>query len=236
MRVGLVLWVFAGSWSAVWGQSARPDSTLWASSAWQYVQLQRHLVGASTVLAESFTTNQRGWQTGQVGNYTYELTDSSYRIRRSGPRSLVSARSFIQLPDSLNLNRAAAFVVDVDMLVPKGVLPESGLLLGVSDDANYTVLAVQGQTDCLFTRVVNGSVSSVNLSGRRAATEKSPWMNREQNHLRVEKHDGKLFVTINGQELPGGTAVFRPFRGNGIGFVSSAEAVTFKNLRVRVSR
>ncbi len=185
---------------------------------------------------ESFTTNRRGWQTGQAGNFVYELADSSYRIRRTGTRSLTSARSFIALPDSLNLNRATAFIIDVEMRIPTGTMPESGLMLGVSDDANYTLVVLSSPTDCRLTRVVNGSASSVSLSGGRSGAATPSLVVGERNQLRVEKHDGKLFITVNGQALSGSSMTFRPLPGNGIGFVSSADAVTFKNLRVRVSR
>ncbi len=188
------------------------------------------------MFTDSFATNQHGWQTGQAGNYTYELADSAYTIRRTGPRSLASARSYLQLPDSLNLNRATSFLIEADMIAPKGTVPEGGLMLGASDDTNYTLIVLTGPTACMLTRVVDGVSRSTILSRHRTVTDRTLVADSGRNRLQVEKRNGKLFVSVNGHELSGKPLLFSSFQGNGIGFVSSADTVTFQHLRVRVSR
>ena len=228
--------MLAGSCSVALAQSVKHDSASSASSGWQYVQLQRNLVSAPVVFTELFTTNGRAGQRVRWGSYTCEVADSSYRIRRTGTRGLASARPFISLPDSLNLNRAAAFVIDVEMFVPNGVLPESGLLFGAGDNANYALTALRGQADCVFTQVVNGSASSVNLSKRRSVVASVLVKNAFWNRLRVEKRGDKLFVTINGDPVASGPVAFGPSGAMALALSPQPTMLRFRHLSVRVSR
>lgn len=155
-------------------------------------------------------------------------------MRRVGKQDGKSGRTFIDLPDSLDLNRAGTFVIEVELVTPGGSAPEGGLMLGVRDEANYNLFVLRNRTQFMLKRVDNGAASATYLPGVYKPVGKAVFVNAERNTLRIEKHDGKLFFAINGQDIPGGPTTFRTFKGNGIGFISSADAVTFQNLHITV--
>lgn len=211
------------------------DSVATAASPWALIRIQPSAVSADVVsrlvkFDESFADNRHKWPTGVFGRFTYALTDGGYSIQRTGKRGAKSGRASIQLPDSLNLNRATTFVIEVDMISAKDVSPEGGLMIGAGEKTGYNLFVIRGQTEFMALRVTNSSTVAPDYRSVGEAITIQP----ERNTLRVEKHDGKLFFNINGQDVPGEPTPFRPFKGNGIGFVSLADAIIFQNLRVTV--
>ncbi len=227
-------WFLVGAFTDLRAQY--PDSAASTISSWQRVRIQRSGVSATAVsqwiqVNESFADNRHHWPTGQVGEFTYAITPGGYSMRRTGKRDRKSGRAFINLPDSLNLNHAGTFVIEVDMVVPKGIPLEAGVLLGVGG-TSYTLFVLRGRTEFMAKRVTNDTEEP----GGYRSVGNAITVDAERNTLRVEQHDGKLFFAINGQDVPGDAMPFRKFSGNGIGFISAADAVTFQNLRITIGR
>lgn len=215
------------------------DSAASALSPWQRVQIQRSAVALSTasrvsVIEEDFTTSQHHWPTGEINDFDYKIVKGGYTIRRTGKRDGKSGRTFITLPDSLNLNQASTFIIEVDMVVPKGTVPEGGLLVGARDKANYMLFALTGPADFMVKRVVEGNAGPAYRSGKFVSIAETDSSEVTSHTLRVAGHDGQLFFAIDGQETPGDAIAFRKLPGNGIGFISAADTTTFQNLRITV--
>ncbi len=183
---------------------------------------------------ELFADNQRNWPSGKIGPFEYEVAHSAYFVRRIGSRDGQLGHAYIELPGEIDLNGASSFRVEVEMVVPKTVRIRSGLMLGVGNGQHYTAFLIRG-TDSVLFKNVDGETAETALLSDSRRVNKSIRIDAQSNTLRVEKRNGQLFFAINGQNLLGSPVAFRPFAGNGIGFVSAAETVKFVNLRVVVN-
>jgi hypothetical protein len=189
---------------------------------------------------ETFTDNRNGWLVGRRNGFELEIAnDNSYYIRSQRPvedgKSLPRpGRSYIKLPENLNLNRADTFTVSVEIVMPPGIEPDAGLLIGVKDTSNYCQFRLLDRTKvALYTRV-DGMSQATYMTGK-PTTAKVP-IDAKRNTLTIRRTGNELHFYINGKEVEDSPHPFRPFRGNGIGFISYANAVKFQYLTVQVGK
>ncbi|CCG99878.1 hypothetical protein FAES_1869 [Fibrella aestuarina BUZ 2] len=196
--------------------------------------------GTSRSFLETFADNHNGWLTGRRNGFELELADdNSYYIRSQRPvdngQSLARpGRSYIKLPDNLNLNRADTFTVSVEMVMPPGIAPDAGLLIGVKDTSNYCQFRLLDKNKvALYTRV-NGTSQAGYMAGKPTLA-KVP-IDVKRNTLTIRRTGDQLHFYINGREVEDSPHPYRPFKGNGIGFISYANAVKFQYLTVQLGK
>lgn len=195
---------------------------------------------ASRSFLETFADNHNGWLTGRRNGFELELADdNSYYIRSQRPldngQSLARpGRSYIKLPDNLNLNRADTFTVSVEMVMPPGIAPDAGLLIGVKDTSNYCQFRLLDKNKvALYTRV-NGTSQAGYMAGKPTLA-KVP-IDAKRNTLTIRRTGDQLHFYINGREVEDSPHPYRPFKGNGVGFISYANAVKFQYLTVQLGK
>lgn len=194
---------------------------------------------ASRSFLETFADNRNGWLTGRRNGFDLEIADdNSYYIRSQrsgGSQSLARpGRSYIKLPETLNLNRADTFTVSVEMVMPPGVSPDAGLLIGVKDTSNYCQFRLLDKNKvALYTRI-NGVSQPNYMTGKPTLAKVS--IDGKRNTLTIRRTGEQLHFYINGREVEDSPHPYRPFRGNGVGFISYANAVKFQYLTVQVGR
>lgn len=189
---------------------------------------------------ETFADNRNGWLTGRRNGFELEIAeDNSYYIRSARPpeasRSLPRpGRSYIKLPDNLNLNRADTFTVSVEMVTPPGVSPDGGLLIGVKDTSNYCQFRLLDKAKvALYTRI--DGVSQPSYMTGKPTLAKVP-IDPKRNTLTIRRTGPELHFFINGREVEDSPHPYRPFKGNGVGFITYANAVKFQYLTVQVGK
>ncbi|RIV18131.1 hypothetical protein DYU11_29695 [Fibrisoma montanum] len=181
---------------------------------------------------ESFESNRNLWLIGRRNGYEFEIAKGGYYIRKALPPSPKPAQCYIKLPQSVNLNRAASFTVTVDMVVPPGVKPDAGLLIGVKDAENNCQFRLVGTNQISIKTVVNGTTFAQYMPGKLTAPQVP--VDPVQNTLMIRKAGDKLHFYINGREVENSPHEFRLFNGNGIGFISASTTVKFLNLQVQL--
>ena len=183
---------------------------------------------------ETFADNHNGWLTGKRNGFDLDVTKDSYSIRKQKSNVSRPGRSYIKLPETLNLNRADTFTVSVEMVVPSNVELDGGLLIGVKDTSNYCQFRVISTSKvALYTRV-NGVAQSNYMMGKPTAA-KVP-ISPTRNTLTIRRTGEQLHFYINGQEVEDSPHPYRPFKGNGVGCISFAEAVQFQYLTVQLGK
>lgn len=183
---------------------------------------------------ETFANNRNGWLTGRRNGFELEITNDGYYIRRQSETVGRPGRSYIKLPDNLTLNQADTFTVSVEMVTPANISPDGGLLVGVKDTSNYCQFRVLGTSKvALYTRV-NGTAQSGYMVGKPTAAKVA--ISPTRNTLTVRRTGQFLHFYVNGREVEDSPHPFRPFKGNGVGFISFAEAVKFQYLTVQLGK
>ena len=187
-----------------------------------------------------FADNRNGWLTGKRNGFELEIADdNSYYIRSTRPveagRSLPRpGRSYIKLPDNLNLNKADTFTVSVEMVMPPGVAPDGGLLIGVKDTSNYCQFRLLDKAKvALYTRI--DGISQPSYMTGKPTLAKVP-IDAKRNTLTIRRTGPELHFFINGKEVEDSPHPYRPFKGNGVGFITYANAVKFQYLTVQMGK
>jgi len=187
--------------------------------------------GAKT-FTDMFTRNEHGWLTGKRKGYEFEIANGSYYIRRLPGADQESGRCYVNLPATLNLNTARSFTISVEMTTAPGQTPQGGLLLGVQNVENLVQFALADQQQVVIRSLAAGRSQTDYLPGKRMAAGVP--INPDRNQLTVTKQDDKLFFSVNGQEISGSPYLFRPFKGNAIGFIAGESDIKLQNLTVQV--
>ncbi len=181
---------------------------------------------------DAFTRNQHGWLTGKRKGYEFEIADGSYYIRRLPSAAQESGRCYVNLPASLNLNTAQSFTISVEMTTAPGQAPQGGLLLGVQNVDNLVQFALADQQQVVVRSLTMGLSQAEYMSGKRMPAGVP--INPDRNKLTVTKQADKLFFFVNGQEIAGSPYEFKPFKGNGIGFIAGETDIKLQNLVVQL--
>lgn len=206
-----------------------------ATSSWVKVTIKaispRKIPPVPIAFRESFDTNKRFWREGSYGDYTYEIANNNYFIRRNRVDSKRTAFSFIKLPEDINLNKADTFTVQLEIVGKPGTIPEGGLLLGMQDSLNYCQVRITDQRQVIVNMIIEGKVANRYFPGGISSPQRS--ILPERNILTVRRFDSKLHIYINRQEISTSPFTFRYFRGNSIGILTSGDAISFRNLLVR---
>ncbi len=188
----------------------------------------------ATSFLETFADNHNGWLVGKRRGFVLEVAKDSYYIRKEDPSVTRPGRSYIKLPDDLNLNKADTFTVSVEMVVPANVQPDGGLLIGVKDTSNYCQFRLIGTSKVsLYTRV-NGTAMATYMPGK-PTNAKVP-IDAVRNTLTIRRTGDELHFYVNGKEVEDSPHVFKNFKGNGVGFISFTEATKFQYLTVQVGK
>ena len=188
----------------------------------------------TTSFLETFADNRNGWLVGKRRGFVLEVAKDSYYIRKEDPGVTRPGRSYIKLPDDLNLNKADTFTVSVEMVVPANVQPDGGLLIGVKDTSNYCQFRLIGTTKVsLYTRV-NGTAMATYMPGK-PTNAKVP-VDPVRNTLTIRRTGDELHFYVNGKEVEDSPHPFRNFKGNSVGFISFTEATKFQYLTVQVGK
>jgi hypothetical protein len=183
---------------------------------------------------ETFADNHNGWLVGKRRGFILEVAKDSYYIRKEDPSVTRPGRSYIKLPDDLNLNKADTFTVSVEMVVPANVQPDGGLLIGVKDTSNYCQFRLMGTSKVsLYTRV-NGKAMATYMPGKPTPA-KVP-IDPVRNTLTIRRTGDELHFYVNGKEVEDSPHAFKNFKGNGVGFISFTEATKFQYLTVQVGK
>ncbi len=181
---------------------------------------------------ETFADNHNGWLTGKRNGFDLEIAKDSYYIRRQKNNRDRPGRTYIKLPNELNLNQANTFTVSVEMITPPNIELDGGLLIGVKDTSNYCQFRVISTSKVALYSRVNG-VAQANYMMGKPTVAKVP-ISPERNTLTIRRTGEQLHFYINGQEVEDSPHPFRPFKGNGIGFITYAEAIKFQYLTVQL--
>ncbi|MEZ0542990.1 hypothetical protein [Fibrella arboris] len=182
---------------------------------------------------ETFADNHNGWLTGKRNGFDLEIAKDSYYIRKQKSDNR-PGRTYIKLPDDLNLNRADTFTVSVEMIIPPTVEADGGLLIGVKDTSNYCQFRVIGTSKvALYTRV-NGVAQPNYMMGKPTAAKVA--ISSTRNTLTIRRTGEQLHFFLNGKEVEDSPHPYRPFKGNGVGFINFAEAVKFQYLTVQLGK
>jgi len=183
---------------------------------------------------ETFADNHNGWLIGKRNGFDLEVAKDSYYIRKQKDSKNRPGRSYIKLPDDLSLNKADTFTVSVEMTIPPNVEPDGGLLIGVKDTSNYCQFRLIGTSKvALYTRV-NGVAQSNYMMGKPTTAKVT--ISPTRNTLTIRRTGEQLHFYVNGREVEDSPHPFRPFKGNGVGFISYAEAVKFQYLTVQLGK
>ncbi|MBD2704484.1 hypothetical protein IC229_27840 [Spirosoma sp. BT702] len=180
--------------------------------------------------SELFADNQNKWLVGQTGGYEFEVAKSSYFIRKTSASTSRAGYGYINLPTALDLNKAESFTITVDMIVPPGIQPNAGLVIGVNDEDNLCEFRVADRQKVIVKSLRNGLSSPTYMPGKPIPARVP--INQETNTLMIQKRNKKLYFYVNNREVESSPYEFKPFSGNKIGFVSAAQAVKFQNLKV----
>ncbi|GAB3695191.1 hypothetical protein GCM10027592_16970 [Spirosoma flavus] len=183
-----------------------------------------------TTFLESFADNQNKWLVGQTGGYEFEVAKDSYFIRKTSASTSRAAYGYINLPSTIDLNKAETFTVTVDMTVPPGIQPNAGLVIGVNDEDNLCEFRVADRQKVIVKLLRNGIPSPTYMPGKPTVARVP--INQETNTLMIQKRNKKLYFFVNNREVVNSPYDFKPFAGNKIGFVSAAQTVKFQNLKV----
>ncbi|AQG78310.1 hypothetical protein [Spirosoma montaniterrae] len=188
---------------------------------------------AALTFTDNFTNNKHRWLQGKRKGYEFEIARSSFYIRRTAEAIQSVGRCYVDLPASMDLNKAQSFTISVEMSSPPGESPEGGLLLGVQDVDNLTQFMLAGQKEVIIKSTRDGSTFAAYMPGKKTPIGFPAKMDR--NVLTVIKEQEKLHFYLNDQEIETSPYDFRKFRGNGVGFIAGQTAVKFQNLQVTVA-
>lgn len=183
---------------------------------------------------ETFADNRNGWLTGKRNGFDLEVAKDSYYIRKQKESTTRPGRSYIKLPDELNLNKADTFTVSVEMVIPPNIEPDGGLLIGVKDTSNYCQFRVIGTSKVALYSRVNGVAQANYMMGKPTAAKVTILPTR--NTLTIRRTGDELHFYVNGKEVEDSPHPYRPFKGNGVGFISFAEAIKFQYLTVQIGK
>ncbi|GAB3917143.1 hypothetical protein [Larkinella terrae] len=202
-----------------------------ASGSWVHVKIKPKLSAASTrLLTDDFSDNHNRWRIGQRGAYLFDLYQNSYRVRKQATESQSTAFSYIPMPPAINLNKVDTFMVQVDLAGPSGIIPDAGLLLGVKDSLNYCHFRINNKNQVSVKYVINGLSYTIYMRGDYVPAGIP--LSATKNTLTVRKKGDQIHFYLNGREIPTSPYQFRQYQGNGIGFVSTTDGTTFRNLTV----
>jgi hypothetical protein len=188
---------------------------------------------APNTFSETFTKNQNRWLVGQKNGYELEISLGNYYIHKTSASTVNPARSYISLPPTIDLNKAESFTVTIDMIVPPGVQPDGGLLLGVKDVNNFCQFRLMGTNQVSIKSLSNGGTFANYMPGKPTPPRVN--VSRERNTLMVKKELNQLHFYINGEEVEDSPHVFRKFSGNKIGVITASKTVKFQNLNVEIT-
>ena len=183
---------------------------------------------------EPFAANTNRWLIGKRNGFELEIAKDSYYIRREADAPVRPGRSYIKLPDGLNLNKADTFTVSVEMSFPAGVEADGGLLVGVKDTSNYCQFRLLGTSKVVLYTRVNGQAQASYMSGKPTAAKVA--ISPTRNTLTIRRTGSQLHFYVNGNEVEDSPHPFKPFKGNGVGFITFAEAAKFQYLTVQVGK
>lgn len=184
--------------------------------------------------SDSFERNTHGWFTGKRKGYEFELNKGGYYIRRLPNAQQKAGRCYVDLPASMNLSKAESFTISVEMTAVSGEVSAGGILFGVQDVENMMQFSIADQNNVVLKSIATGRTSATYMPGQQSASGVP--INKGTNILTVSKQQDKLSFYINGQEIADSPYEFRPFRGNGIGFITGTSTMKFKNLLVTVEK
>ncbi|WP_234734983.1 hypothetical protein [Tellurirhabdus bombi] len=234
MRFIVLIFLLAGYQS---GFAQRKGAASSASSAWTRIRTAKPPAApispkADFSFTDTFRDNQNQWKSGDVGAYAYEVGGNSYQFRRR-TNTMQPALSYIPLPTAISLNLAKTFVIQVDVFTDPGVVPDAGLLLGVKDSLNYTQFMLTSRREVIIKALINNTTYANYMPGQ--SIDMGGFIQSGHNRLRLEKREERLHFYINGKEVESSPYPFRPFSGDGIGFISSGVWTAFRNLSVIVT-
>jgi hypothetical protein len=219
------------------GFAQRKGSTSSASSSWTRIRAAKPAASPSSPksgfsFTDTFLDNQNQWKSGDYGAYAYEVGGNSYQFRKR-MNAEEPALSYIPLPTVISLNQAKTFVIQVNVFTDPGVVPDAGLLLGVKDTLNYTQFRLTSRREVVIKALINNTTYANYMPGE--AIDMGGFIQSGHNTLRLEKREERLHFYINGKEVESSPYPFRPFSGEGIGFISSGAWTAFRNLSVIVT-
>ena len=183
---------------------------------------------------ETFTDNTNGWLISKRNGFDLEIAKDSYYIRKQDDKNVRPGRSYIKLPNELNLNKIDTFTISVEMVIPPNAEPDGGLLIGVKDTSNYCQFRIIGTSKVALYTCVNGMAKANYVAGKPTVA-KVP-ISTTRNTLTIRRMGAQLHFYINGKEVEDSPHPYQPFKGNGIGFISFAEAVKFQYLTVQAGK
>ena len=185
-----------------------------ATSSWVKVTIKaippRKTLPVPIAFRESFDTNKRFWREGRHGDYTYEIANNNYSIRRNRVDSKRTAFSFIKLPEDINLNKADTFTIQVEITGKPGTIPEGGLLLGMQDSLNYCQVRITDQRQVIVNMIIEGKVANRYFPGGTSPPQQS--ILPEHNTLTVRRFDSRLHIYVNRREISNSLPVETLFR------------------------
>jgi hypothetical protein len=85
----------------------------------------------------------------------------------------------------------------------------------------------------LYTRV-NGVAQSNYMTGKHTVAKVA--ISTTRNTLTIRRTGEQLHFYVNGAEVEDSPHPYRPFKGNGVGFISFADAIKFQYLTVQLGK
>ncbi|GAB3908396.1 hypothetical protein GCM10028803_43940 [Larkinella knui] len=230
MRFALILGILFG----LLHESQAQVGVYSASGSWVHVKIKAKTPGTATnrSFTEDFSDNRNRWLIGRRGAYAFDMSQNTYRIYKQASDSPASAFSYISIPTALNLNKVDTFMVQVELAGPSGIIPDAGLLIGVKDSLNYCHFRINNKNQVSVKYVINGLSYTIYMRGDYVPAGIP--LSATKNTLTVRRKGEQIHFYLNGREIPTSPYQFRQYQGNGIGFVSTTDGTTFRNLTVSV--
>ncbi|WP_461092413.1 hypothetical protein [Spirosoma gilvum] len=177
-----------------------------------------------------FATNRNGWRAGNLGDYYYQIGLGRYSIRKRNMNTQKASYSAVELPATINLNKADNFTIKVDVLADSGRVPTGGILFGVKDSLNYSAFTLNGKGEISIMRIANGQTFSDYMPGDFFMPGVT--VDKNRNRLTVRRKGDTLHFYVNEQEVRSSPYTFKMLPGNGIGLTSSGYWTSFQKLIV----
>lgn len=187
---------------------------------------------ALATFTDAFERNTHGWFTGIRKGYEFEINKGSYYIRRLPDAKQEAGRCYVDLPANMDLTKADSFTISVEMTAAPGEVPTGGILFGVQDVENMTQFSVADLNNVVIKHIRGSRTFASYMPGNKSPAG-VPIANNT-NKLTIRKQADKLHFYINEQEIESSPYEFRPFKGNGIGFITGESTMKFRNLQVRL--
>lgn len=185
---------------------------------------------ATVSFSDAFERNTHGWLVGKRNGYEFEVAKGAYYVRRLPGATQEAGRTYINLPETVHLNHAESFTISVEMTAPPGQAVEGGLLMGVKDVNNLRQFSIGADNKVIIKALFEGKAVTNYMPGTLSPAGVP--IDASRNTLTVIRNEKKLHFYINGQEVMGSPYDFRPFGGNGVGFIAGTTDVKFQNLLV----